>query len=517
MLPSGYNIYKFFKNTKGLNTRDTATGAPENSSSDLLNVDLTTTGAIRKRRGYTLVTDSGNGDPVGIINFKRSSDNTLKAVMVNGSSIFKMDDYDGTCDDITGAVSLSVNKDYLQSMCISRDTVIGTNYYDVPWKYTGTGNASVLSITEFQKAKFVFQFKNRLCWLNTIEGGLNYVNRLRWSNTNTIESYSSLDFSDSCETADGSEITGYVKFSDDVYIFKNSRSNGIKKLYYTGDATSPFSILNISGMGTISPKSIVQVEINGGGSGLLYYGMDNKIYFFDGSVSVPISDHIQSFLDTMTLRPKSIVAENFRELNQIWFGYSNSSDPYNLNVLVYDYYNNAFFPFDGIDCDMLGVLEDTNSVQHLISISHAGKIYQLNTGNSDTNPNGDTFAINSYYWTAWLDLGDASLVKKLRWLDLYVGEVGNYSLTVSWSFNLQDGEQFTSNVLLSAGSGGTFPFVLDSDLLGGSAIKIYRLPMVGIGRERLIRIKYANNGIDEPFTLYRFDIHAKYMGQKSIV
>lgn len=513
MKPSGYSVFKFDKNTLGLNTRDSLAGMNPQSSSDLLNVDFDTRGAIRKRRGYVKLNSSRvtEDNCLGLINYKTKAGD-LFAVSIFDDKVYKMDDLDGTWDDITNVVSLTDDQDNFMKLIIGQDTVIGTNGTDAPIKWTGAGNAAALSIANFTHAKDVLYYKNRLIFAHTTEGGTKFPNRIRWSNVGTIETYTATDYTDESETEDGAEIVGMAKLYDEIYVFKNSSSSGIKRLYYTGQAVAPFGVINIGDVGAVSRDAIVNIDIPGIGSGLIYWGIDNKIRFFDGNQSVDIADHIQPTLDGINRsRAKHIQAVNYPELNQVWFSVSYGSSTTQDKVIIYDYHNKAFLVHDNIDANALGILEDSSENKLLCTGGYAGLVYKQNTGNND-----DSNDFNSYYWTAWLDLGDPTLAKKFRWLDLYIAELGDYNLTLGYNFDFNTGVKKSAAIRLSAAGAVFGTAVFGTDAFSGQTVLIKRIPTYGTNRERYIRYKFENNNADQPFTIYRFDVLAKMLNLRNI-
>lgn len=510
--PTNYQIFQFARNTKGLNTRDTLAGMSPQSSSGLLNVNFNNTGGVEKRSGYTKINNNAlpESNCVGLINFKLG-DGSLDAVGVFDDKIRKMDSYDGTWDDITGSVSLTSSPTNYASFTIGQDTLIVTNDSDVPWKYTQTGTAANLSISQFTKAKLVAYFKNRPVFMGTTEGGSYKPNRIRWANKDTLETYSTADFTDEAETADGSKIIGYGFLFDDLYIFKDSFSNGIKKMYYTGNSIAPFGLTNIGEIGAISGRSIVYVDIQGVASGLMYWGVDNKIRIFDGNRSVSLSDHIQPTLDSLSKgRLKHIKAVNYPLLNQVWFSVSSGPSSTHDTIVIYDYLNNAFLIHDNIRANEMAILNNTDGKQFLVTGNYGGLTYQQNTGKHDDNED-----FNSYYKTAWLDMGQPHLAKKWRWLDSYAADLGNYNLNVSWAYDFSS-SKFSSDTLDLGSDAETFPLTFPITL-GGVSVKVFRTEMKGIGHERYIQITYENNNQNEPWILYRFDMLVQMMGLKDIV
>jgi hypothetical protein len=508
MKPTDYQPIDFLRNNKGLNTRDTRAGMDLSYASDLLNVDLDVTGAFKKRNGYVVLGGDSGSNVVGLVNFQKGV-GTLFALKVTDAVIEKMDGFDGTWDTITGAVTLTAGQNNFISWTIGVDTIIGTNGINPPFKYTGTGNAAALSITQFTLARYVNYYKNRAIFLGTTETNL-YPNRVRWANVGTIETYTANDYTDECDTADGSQIVGSVLFLDDLYIFKNSRSNGIRKLQYTGSTAigQAFGVINIGEVGAISGFSIVPVDINGLGSGIVYWGVDNKIRFFNGTESISLSDHIQPTLNALNIgRNKYIQGKKYSKKNQIWFTVSDGTSSTNNTIIIYDYYNNAFLKHDDITANVLAILTDGNDIEYMCSGGYTGYTFRHDSGYND-----NTSAYNSYFWSAWIPFGSISLAKRPRWIDLIIAETGSYNLQVGYNYDFNDGEYNHESISLDMGSAkfGTAIFGVDQFPLG--TILKTKLPIYSSGEEKFMRLKFYNNNTDEPFTVYGYSLLYKTLG-----
>jgi len=505
MLPTGYNIYSFFQNIGGLKTRVSPAVIDSNSSSDLLNLDFDTTGAIKKRNGYTKKNSVQLTEQycVGLYDFVKQ-DGTRYLVGVWADKIYKMDSFDGTWDDITGAVSLTASNKNFVSFTIYKDTLIGTNGVDAPWKWTGTGDAAALSITQFTTAKFVTTYKERLVFFATTESATYYPHRARWSNTGTIETYSAQDYTDAFES-DGAEITGIGKMFDDVYIFKAGYRNCIKKMYYTSNADVPFSVISAGEIGAEGGQSICQVFIEGLGFGLSYVGVDLKVRFLTGSGDIALSDDIlptTQALNAATL--KYAYAAYFSTLNQLWISVSSAATPTRDRVLVFDTRLRAWLVYDDIACNVLAVAKDTNDNEYLIGGGYTGYAWQMNNGSQD---NGADFT--AYYTTAWLDLGDKLRTKRYHQIQLYFDDLTDASINLSYNFDFEDGDKVIKTLTQQDTSEAfTYTFSLT---LGSSDVAVKSVKLYSPARSRFIRFKIGTVDSTE-WKMYGFNIIAKSQG-----
>ena len=267
----------------GLNTASGPLGLQDNESSDLQNIDFNQFGSILSRNGYTTLNGSalsGSPDIDGLWLYQSSS--LEKAISVAGGKVYKMDDLDGTWDDITGTLTITSGHhcDFENFL----NTVLITNNHNPPFKWAGTGNASAMTVpATLTKAKFITQYENYTILANiTLNTGV-HKSRFYWSTIKTIDTWNSADFIE-VEKDDGQEITGCKVLGDSLVILKERK---IIKYMFTGDRDIPFvKIRTNSPVGCVAPWSIQEVK-----NGLVFLSYDG-LYYFDGNNSYKISDRI---------------------------------------------------------------------------------------------------------------------------------------------------------------------------------------------------------------------------------
>lgn len=132
-----------FQNNGGLNTTASILAVAENEATDLQNVDLDLWGAIRKRGGYLHLNPSEtsyNSDAIGAgVHYYETSSGTDYLLSVFGDKLYRMSDFDGSQTDITGNLTLTEGQNNQVQWKTYRNTAIGTNNVDVPFKYNATG------------------------------------------------------------------------------------------------------------------------------------------------------------------------------------------------------------------------------------------------------------------------------------------------------------------------------------------------------------------------------------------
>jgi len=351
-----------------------------------------------------------------------------------------------------------------------------------------------LTVTQFTHSKRVLYYKNMAVHFNTKEGGVWYGGRIRWSDSNTIETYTAANWLDDSGYDDGSEIKGAATLLDDVYVFKNSLSGGIKRLFYIGSDVLTFSVIGISEVGTISGDSVVHVDLPGVGPVLLYWGMDNKIRVFDGGSSYPLSDVIQPTLDGLaTAYNTNIHAVNYKKKQQVWFFCTKSGSTTHDYVVVLDYKNNAWTIFDNITANRAALLLDSNKAEVLVTGGYVGFAFKMDTG---TNDNATNF--NSYWKGVWNHLGEPAICKRVRWMDVYAAKSGDWDVTIKWSFNFDD----------------TSP---QSTTINVNQLNPHKgIDITDYGNTKYTSIEFHQNVKGQPFTIYEYDLWVKGLGVKNV-
>ena len=195
-------------------------------------------------------------------------------------------------------------------------------------------------------------------------------------------------------------ITGSFILNDRMYVTK---AWSIHRFSYT--QSSP--LIDIKQVkktvGTKSPRSIKNVDIPEGEI-VIFLGTDKKLYLFDGLISAPVSDEMSIDNGISSVYFDNINSDAFDKVFAI---VDQSLNHYKLYVplggstvpdyvIVYDYLNKAFWPWQYNDTFSAGDISDDGAGlrAHYALTTSTGRICLLNSGASD---NGT--AIDSRYTT----------------------------------------------------------------------------------------------------------------------
>ena len=472
----------------GLNDTAGPLSLKDNESSDLLNVDFDKFGSVLTRNGYLNLISTALTSTPDIDGLWWYQSNSLeKLICVAGDKVYKMDDLDGTFDDITGALTITAGNacDFDNFL----NTVLVTNGVNPPFSWSGAGNAAAMTVpTGLTTAKFVKQYENYCILANVTVSATAYPSRWYWSTIKTIDTWNSADFIE-VEKDDGQEITGCKVLGDALIIFKERK---IIKYIFTGERDIPFiGKRTASAVGCVAPGSIQEVD-----NGLVFLSYDG-LYYFDGNTSYKISDRINN---TILGLSRSQV-DNARSLvqkdkNRYWLAVTSSGQAENDKVIVWDYFNNAMTIYDGMAISALTTVYVDGEERPYFG-DYAGWVYRADTGNDDYPLSVQT-KITSYYYTNWRHFGDIVDQKGVPHIYIY-HQYSNSVLTLYYSYDFESVSTYSQTFSLSAGGDVYGTGVYGTAVYGGSGGNVLRRDLAGMGR--VVRFGFETDTIGERFQI----------------
>jgi hypothetical protein len=476
----------------GLNSTSAPMKLQDSESSDLQNIDFSKDGSIKKRGGYVcLNTNSGvaiGADGLYWYEYVVSSSTVRQAVRVYNAQIQKMDDLDGTWDNITGAVTItSANPCDFETFYTS---CFITNNTNPPVRLAGADTAGTANVPSgLTKGRCVRKFSNYLFYANVTVSGVYYPTRVYFSALNDPTTWDSADWVEVGRT-DGQEIVALKELGDRLVVMK---LRSIYNIYYTGDVDIPFIVQKSnSTVGCISQFSVQEVE-----NGLTFLSHDG-IYFYDGLNSYKISDQItttlQGFNTTRFSQVKSSIQKN---KNMILWSFPDASSTNNDKIVAWDYFNKAFSIYKGINASAMSTFYVSGIEERPYFTDYNGFTYRGDIGNNDYPLNTAT-AIDAYYYSNWRAFGDFSNQKAIPQVYIYY-QSDSTTLSFAYSYDFESGDQYTNTFSLSAGASLWDTMVWDRDLWAGQGGKISRVDLQGRGR--VARLKIANCNLNETFTV----------------
>jgi hypothetical protein len=476
----------------GLNSTSSPLNLQETESSDLQNIDFDRFGSVLKRNGYIcLNTDSAaslacNGLYWFVYNLVGVT--TRKAVRVFNSKIEKMDDLDGTWDDITGGVTIG-SSNHCDFATFNNKMFI-TDTINLPISVAAAGTAGAAGVpANLTRVKYICPFQNYLFYGNVLVNGVYYPTRVYWSNIRDDTTWDAANWVEVSKD-DGQEITGMKVLSNGLVIFK---SHSIYNIFFTGDANVPF-IMQKSGsaVGCVSFSSIQEVQ-----GGLVFLSHDG-FYYYDGTNSQKISDRITKTISeyntTFFRQTRSLVQYN---KNRVWWSFVTGGNTTADRVIVWDYYNNAWSVYTGIYASAMHSFNVDGVDERPYFSDYTGRVYRADFGLDDYPANTAT-AISAYYWTNWKHFGDAVNQKGIPHIYVYY-EINNATMSFSYAYNFESGETYTRTFRTYEATSLWDRARWDSSLWVGGGGAIQRLDLTGRGR--VVRFRFANATLSETFKI----------------
>lgn len=277
---------------------------------DLLNVVLRT-GRATVRPGWTALTPLPVPDAIiGVADFFNNQ-GIRKQVVWTPTSMFSWNGVASTWTQIFGTLHGTVN-DYMDWAVVNYQLLFSQGVDPVQRWDGNSGNFSTVSPNAVP-AKHLMELSTYLVVAYTIEGGIPYPQRIRWTSPGDPTDWISLSAGIRDEISDLGPINHLAKLYQQGYL---THQFGFTQMIPSGNGLNPFNFVPITSNnhGTIYPNSVGHQ----GGEVECYAGMDN-IYLFDGTNATPIGDMPMSgsrdrlgargriIADLQTVAPPSVI------------------------------------------------------------------------------------------------------------------------------------------------------------------------------------------------------------------
>ena len=367
----------------GLNTLSDLLAHKPNESPRARNVNFLEDDTLEKRLGceklnltVTGATDFGNG----LFDFGISP-GVRKLIGAFGTSIYKMDDLDGTWDSIQTARVDCVNyldriAGYLVNSNESRDIL---KYWDGVTGTMTTLNASA------PRTKYCTEFNGYFLAMNTSTS----ARRIYYEDTSTIftgtwGNYLTLPASSSDEITWGAELRGRF--------YVSLRNLWYRLSFVGGEAIFDYKLTS-STVGAV-PRTAKVVSIPNVGEVIMYLGWDKKIRIFDGTNSEPISlkyeqvnngsDVSLDMINQTGMKNSHAIIDTEKSLYRLFIPVSDSGEvnwrlDINYKTLSCSPHSNQVFLSST-------VAEDANGKKWDIVSDYSGTAYRIDRGNIDEVP-----------------------------------------------------------------------------------------------------------------------------------
>jgi hypothetical protein len=400
-----------------------------------------------------------------------------------GDKIAKMDDSDGTWDDISAALTITPNSGNNPFTVTEMNALkIFANGVDPTIKWSGTGNAAVLGGSP-PTAKMVLHINNHLCHARDSTN----TRRVQFSDLGDPEAYTSTHFFDM-----STQPTAIGAINNNLYVFERYKISRFPIIVW------PFSREEIAqGVGCVGPRAIVNVD----GAALMFMAPTGRVYVYDGSALNDISSgRIENEIKGMNkARMQYVVMDHYSKRRQIWISYSNGSSTTHDRVLIYDYTkgltSGAWCVFTGFKANvMVSVVEQRSSGEGdetMFTGDYSGFVRQQDTGLGDDETTDNL--IDSLWVSGWNDFGDQTIVKNTRFVTLTANEKGiAHTVDFKVGFDGQSGFDVSRSIILSSGSAVFGTAIFGQDVFSGGNLSAFFDEIAGVGKH--IKFAISNGG-----------------------
>src|SRR5216684_23576 len=301
-------------------------------------------GRLKTRRGSVSVTGSAVSPAERILGIGSYEDNVGAFFPVAGTTKRWQALIGGTWTDISGGslLSGSINDPvrFTSFGSSNLNWLIGCNNSDAMRQWN-SGLAAYSTIAAAPISRDVLTLANRVVAFNTQEGGTRFPFRVRWSSINDQTTWPALAFADLLDS--GSSIVGAALTSRLSAVIYRQFSGWLMEAVPGGDANA-FAFERIpAGDNMTGPVGAAAIVIAEGSH--FYFGIDGRIYQYNGSSIQPISDPVDPIVRGLwsnanaTRFPAAYVPAT-RQL--VFFFATGQTDP-NM-ALVYDLRRQAWEP-----------------------------------------------------------------------------------------------------------------------------------------------------------------------------
>lgn len=489
--------FRFFDFSGGLNTAAPVTSLKMNEALDLQNINLLPSGGFEKRRGNTAFNSSAmeSGAAIHGLGYYRQADADEWLITVCGTKMFKSE-FDGTMDDITGAVTITTGQNNVWMNTTFNDISIwvggveGT--WDAPIKWGGSGNAAALGGSP-PSGGGIITANNRVFIYDIASNR----SRIQWPILGNPEDWTGTGSgSQDVSKNDGDTLVVAAQVGLERLLLL--KQNSIHELAIR---TAPFPVFELRrgpNIGAISKRGAVVVD------NLVYYVTpEPRMKATNGTEIMDFPSTIDDVWDGLNKsRLKYIQGVYYPRLRQIMWICSNGSSTTHNYCIIWDLDRKCWLRHPtGYKMNTAVLAQD----RVLYAGAYDGKIYKQDvastyTDASETSPG----AISAYWRSGWLDIETMLDSKVPPYAEL------NFVSQASGTFEFGYGFDFSADrriVPISMVTPGALygAAIYGVDVYGGQSDKMKFVHMKGQGQHFQFLLRnmnpsegFAFNGMEIP-------------------
>ena len=419
--------------------------------SSMENMRINPAGAVETRFGtksYENANNDGFTTTLTLCAEFTSNTDVNHVVIAAGSELYK---YSSGWSSIKGSLTLTAGDEHTFEWCNADGTIYAINGADVPFKWTGTGNAAAAGIDgRFSDAEHIAYWDNRV-WYGNVDTDYDKLWHTDIAAHDTIGSSSFYLL--------GSKITGLYPSTDFLAIHTRG---GIHTLRPTGNSTIPYQLTPIASLATVCGRGIVSLP----NDDQLFIRKDG-IYRWDGEGQAEKISHsldLGYWPDVNTDKLEKAHALYYPAESEAWFWLPKGTGVRNSEIMIYSDRHEVWFgPYTGTDtyfdrnCSAL-IDEKPHAGTYAASGDIGGKL-ENHAPNNHYNDDDDTaggIAIDQYFRTGSPSPNGSAERLRWRYARTYFDSLGDFNVDVSQE---SSGVIGTTEKLSTVGG-----FILDADL-----------------------------------------------------
>ena len=442
---------------------------------------------------------------MGVFQLIRNQGADADNIGVFGDNLYK-DLKNASPTQITGTVTITSGQNNLVTFTHFNDVALMCNGVDNPWKWAGSGNASIIGgsppIFNTMLAK----------WNRVFGAGHAAAPRtIRFSNLGDYETWGSSNtvaaiLGDSSSAVEGRDFIWQLgHLGDSAFV---GLQNSLGRILYTGDSTTPFRYNQLSEFGIEGAHNYVAVG-NGG-----YFLTNRGVHFIRPSdilityeSSLISGRRLRAFwglLNKSRIKYTTGTLYNTRggNLLVLWPLSTGSSTTHDA-VLIMDVTDGPgkehFAIWTGWDANAMAQVRNTSSQrEELLFTSSVGYVWQGDDGS--TSDNGSAFLAEAA--TRWEDFGVPSEKKNFRDLYLEVRQSGAFDLNIAIYFDYNTAaSQTITQTLAGSAQAAWDSAVWDTDVW--PTLGILRDYLLGVDDGVTMAFRFYTAGAEQPWTIFK--------------
>lgn len=291
-------------------------------------------------------------------------------------------------------------------------------------------------------------------------------------------------------------ITALAELHGRMYVFKQF---SIHRITYLG-GTPLLEVREVkSGIGTTSPKSVVNVEVPGEGEVIIFLGSDLQLYKFDGYSTFPIGEPITQYNSISTyclkgdgstygLNPgalSAVHAVDHSDRHQYILFFCLDNDTVPKDAYIYDYFSGAFWPCNFNDTFNASCSSDNGAGRRVTYVIGTNYAWLYDNTNAD-----DGNDISAYWDSAKIDGGTEVALKNFGYLTISTKSVA-------------------CTPIISVRSDWDSSYTALTTLTTATNKHVRDIPRM----DNLLQIRIADDSSDAAFEIYRMSLSMRLSGE----